>query len=437
MLETVRAYGRKKAQENGDYIAIRRRHRDWCERLAVEAETEWISSRQAAWIGRLRRELPNLREAMEYCLTEQDSLDGLRLATALFPFWVGRMFSEGRYWFDRILDSSPGEPSAPRIRALYDNSELAEAQGDIVTGTALVAEGRALAEHTHDPTIEAYGAHAAGVLALFAGDLTQARAHLEAAAHIPVLRDHPVLQIEVLQSLGTVNDLLGDSTRAIGYYQYVLDITGSAGESMYRAYTLWALGVATYRQRDDTSALRHLGDGLNLAYRVDSPLIVATCLEALAWIADRAGDAARSAVLMGAAEAAVEIAGSSTVLFPDLHGIHDKCEKRTRRILGERAFETARREGASLDVDSAIAYALGEPGPQAAVTTPAMPATTPTKRERQVADLVAEGLTNKKIAARLFISPRTAQGHVEHLLSKLGFDSRAQIAAWVVEQERK
>jgi len=59
-----------------------------------------------------------------------------------------------------------------------------------------------------------------------------------------------------------------------------------------------------------------------------------------------------------------------------------------------------------------------------------------TKREKQVAELIAEGLTNKAIAARLVISQRTAQGHVEHILSKLGFTSRAQVAAWVVEERQ-
>ncbi|MEU2014165.1 helix-turn-helix transcriptional regulator, partial [Nocardia sp. NPDC019302] len=54
-----------------------------------------------------------------------------------------------------------------------------------------------------------------------------------------------------------------------------------------------------------------------------------------------------------------------------------------------------------------------------------------TKREREVAELVAEGLTNREIAARLVISPRTAQGHVEHVLTKLGFTSRTQVAAWI------
>ncbi|KWW99081.1 putative serine/threonine protein kinase [Carbonactinospora thermoautotrophica] len=57
-----------------------------------------------------------------------------------------------------------------------------------------------------------------------------------------------------------------------------------------------------------------------------------------------------------------------------------------------------------------------------------------TRRERQIAQLVAEGLSNREIAARLVIAPRTAEAHVQHILAKLGFHSRAQIAAWVVER---
>ena len=55
-----------------------------------------------------------------------------------------------------------------------------------------------------------------------------------------------------------------------------------------------------------------------------------------------------------------------------------------------------------------------------------------TRREREVADLVAQGLTNREIAARLFISERTAESHLEQIHGKLGFHSRLQIAAWVV-----
>jgi non-specific serine/threonine protein kinase len=85
-----------------------------------------------------------------------------------------------------------------------------------------------------------------------------------------------------------------------------------------------------------------------------------------------------------------------------------------------------------MGLDAAIAYALEEQ-----TSTESTSETAPeklTRREVQVAELVAEGLTNREIAARLTISPRTAQGHVEHMLAKLGFGSRTQIAVWVVEQ---
>ncbi|WP_062993085.1 helix-turn-helix transcriptional regulator [Nocardia anaemiae] len=104
-------------------------------------------------------------------------------------------------------------------------------------------------------------------------------------------------------------------------------------------------------------------------------------------------------------------------------------ERAARDALGRRAFDAALHDGASLDLDAAIGYALGEQ-PRAATRGPGLSAELNT-REREVADLIADGLTNKSIAARLSISHRTADRHVEHILVKLGFTKRAQIAAWV------
>ncbi|MGV9665990.1 response regulator transcription factor [Nocardia niigatensis] len=102
-----------------------------------------------------------------------------------------------------------------------------------------------------------------------------------------------------------------------------------------------------------------------------------------------------------------------------------------RGALGERRFEA---DFPPWLVDGAsgsrvAAFALREP-----IEEPAGgPGTILTKRERQVADLIARGLTNRQIAINLVISQRTVQGHVEHILTKLGFNSRTQIAASVVE----
>jgi DNA-binding NarL/FixJ family response regulator len=57
-----------------------------------------------------------------------------------------------------------------------------------------------------------------------------------------------------------------------------------------------------------------------------------------------------------------------------------------------------------------------------------------TPREQEVAALIAEGMSNRQIAARLHLSERTVENHVAHILTKLAFDSRARVAAWWVSR---
>jgi DNA-binding CsgD family transcriptional regulator len=110
--------------------------------------------------------------------------------------------------------------------------------------------------------------------------------------------------------------------------------------------------------------------------------------------------------------------------------------------LGADTFTAAFEEGAALPLDEVITYALGEkPVEQAPAGRTDWPArrvgTGLTQREREIATLVVEGLTNREIASGLVISRRTAEGHVENILSKLGFTTRAQIAAWVGSTTRR
>ena len=115
--------------------------------------------------------------------------------------------------------------------------------------------------------------------------------------------------------------------------------------------------------------------------------------------------------------------GSAIVVLPNLSEYQKACEGATQRASSTEAYASAHRDGAALGFDAAVAYALGEQlHPPESI--PCGPAAHLTKRELEVADLIAEGLTNKEIAARWVISPRTAQGHVEHLLTKLGLTSR-------------
>ncbi|MDV7355992.1 protein kinase [Rhodococcus oxybenzonivorans] len=439
MLETLRDYGLEKLQHTGEYPALRRRHRDWYEQLAVRAEADWISSRQLGWIDRLTRELPNLREALQFSLTESNgghAEAGLRIATALYPLWWSRgLLSEGRRWLDRALSLASPRPTAERVMALYADSLLAGVQGDLPAAYTLTEQEREDTEQLGNAHTDALLAHSAGRLALFKGDLPGAIEQFERALERFRAEGDLHRQIGTLQGLGLACGLFGNTARAASCQEEVLAITEAHGESEYRARSVWILALMVWQQGDSGRAMRLLDEGLQLTRLTDDPVGTAWCLQALAWIAADKHQFQRAAVLLGATEALRQVMGTATVLVPDLRTHQEKCERHTRSGLGERAFEAAFRHGRNMSFEDAVAYALDEPTPAPAPQA-AGAATSLTRRERQVADLVAQGLTNKAIAARLVIAQRTAQGHVEHILTKLGFTSRAQIAAWIAEQSR-
>jgi predicted ATPase/DNA-binding CsgD family transcriptional regulator len=434
MLETLRDYGREKAQESGECSELRRQHRDWCERLALAAEADWIGPRQLEWIATLVREQSNLREASEFCMSEGPEV-GTRITAALFSFWLSQgAITEGRRWLSRLHGLVMGSATVEQAKAIYVGSLTAAVQGDLSAASVLVAEGRTFADQTTDSLLRAHIDHAEGSLALYSEDLVGARSHLEKA--VPVFAEQEVVLFEIvaLLELGLTLDLLNETDRAIECYEGALTITEARDEVMYRGYALWALAVAVWRQGDVIRAVRLLEQALRQGRSVNDRLNASLCLQALAWIAFGDNNARRAAVLMGASEQVSLSVGSSPVLLPGMMVYQDECEREVRRLLGEEAFAAARRKGGALGFRAAVGYALGEQ-PVPARTSVAGTLVRPTKREIEVAGLIAEGLTNKEIAARLVISPRTAQGHVEHLRVKLGFTSRTQIAAWFAESK--
>ena len=93
--------------------------------------------------------------------------------------------------------------------------------------------------------------------------------------------------------------------------------------------------------------------------------------------------------------------------------------------MGEEDFDEAWLQGSDLTADGAIAYVLRGRGIR---RRPARGWESLTPSELDVARLVSDGLPNKDIADRLFISPRTVQAHLTHVYSKLGVSSRVQLA---------
>ncbi|MFI5541839.1 protein kinase [Nocardia sp. NPDC051900] len=437
LLDTIRDYGRQKLDQAEQHLEIRRRHRDWYRELAERAEADWMSARQLDWISRLDREQPNLREALNFCLidTETESDAALSFAAALQPFWLSNgQTGEARHWLDRALADSPTTNTAVHAKALWLASLVADLQEGPRAASALVVQARTLATTSEDPIVHSFADLAEGVHRVFESDFPRARAPLEAALESFTARDDAYGQYWVLLWLFWTHELQGDDATAISYREKLLAITESCGDCVHRSYALWVTAVATWRRGDRDRALQLLRQALQLINQLKDSLVAAMALETLAWVVGAQDEPRRAAVLLGAAQTLSQSAGISAVLFPNLAVHHEDCERAARHTLGRQAFEAAYHQGVLLDLDAAIDYALGE---QHRTTTHGSGLSAQlTARELEVAGLVAEGLTNRAIAMRLHISHRTAGGHVEHILTKLGFTSRAQIAAWIAEGSR-
>ncbi|AHH16613.1 protein kinase domain-containing protein [Nocardia nova SH22a] len=434
MLETIQEYGERKARDDGELAELARRQRDWSEQLALAAQREWVGPRQLQWVGRLERELPNLAKALEFSVSE-GSESALRMAAALYPFWTTRgRLTEGRRWLEHALTHTPDIRTTDRAVVLYQAVETAAIQTDLSAIPGKIAELESLAEHLTDPLVTALLASARGYECLAAGDLSSASALLTDAIDIYAKAGELGLQLDAQMSLGWSYALRNDTDRALLHFRETLTATQSADEIMRRSWALWAVGFTLWRQNETDRATIHLREGIRAARLLTDPLVAAACVEILAWLAAEDHHYRRAAVLMGAADALSSVAGSSAFMFHDLLAYRDDSERNSRTALGSRTFDTARREGAAMDFDAAMNFALGKDSETSGPTTHSNQLLT--KREHQVADLVAQGWTNKAIAADLVISQRTAEGHVEHILAKLGFASRAQIAAWVAEQRQ-
>jgi len=152
-------------------------------------------------------------------------------------------------------------------------------------------------------------------------------------------------------------------------------------------------------------------------------------LDALGCLAARSGDARTAARLLGASESVRAGAGANLIGF--LAPVVAEARDRTIAKLGASRFEAEFEAGRRLRREDAIALALEEPAPASKPTEPGPLG----KREADVARLVAEGMSNRQIGAKLFISERTVDSHVRNILNKLGFNSRAQIAAWMAASQ--
>ena len=385
-----------------------------------------------AWLGALDLEADNIRMALRRCLADPDAADlGLAMAAGLGQYWRTRAVSEGAHWIDALLDRRGGD-DAIRGEALFVKVDLSVVQGDHAGGLDAAAEAGAIARRLDANGLLVRILANQAALQVIGGDVSAAHAtSAEATALAERLGDDTAF-IAAAQADAFIAFLDGDFVRMRNVGLAAAVRCRETNEIFILPVHLTSAGMGALMLGDHAAAEAALIEALEASLVIDDRPGLVLRMEMLASSAALAGRAQRAAELLGASEMLRLRIGAQ--MSPFTSQLVAKAEEDSKAALGDVRYRKAFEAGGSLDKEGALELAIGKKVVRASTPTVERAADPLGKREREVAQLIAEGLSNKEIATRLFLSERTVETHVYNILNKLGFSSRASIASWVTAE---
>ena len=448
LLDTMREFGAERlaeaaARAEGDGTGpaagpaeLRRRHRDYYRELA--AAGAGVGAEQTGWLARLGAETDNLRAALEFSFAAGgDQREGLLLTTLLRPYWlmVGQ-FSEGRRWHDLAVTVDPR--SREHVWAVFGAGVLAVQQGELGAGAPLLERAAALAAADGDENLAAHVSDAQGIVAFNGGDLETAQARYEAAleSYERIGFGDP-LALVTYSRLASACILSGALDRAVQLCEECLRRCDETGEQWARGTALWVRGATRWLSGDITAAIADSLSCLRIKESGGDLHTIAMSFDLLSVCRVATAEFELAAVLHGAGDALWTLLNAPVLMGPGYAEIRKSAADTARSALGEERFDELLSRGLAMHLADALAMAKGETPADAVLAGEPGPSSSGkqlTRREKEIAALVAAGNGNREIAARLFLSKRTVDSHMEHIFTKLGFSSRTQLASWVLGQ---
>ena len=425
LLDTIREFGLGRLRGRGTERLLRQRHLTWYAALAARQEA--FGPGRAAWIAALDADHENLRAALEFCLSEPgQATAGAQLACDLWRYWETHgHLTEGRRILTALLGRlDPGHPQRPRV--LWSAGYLAGLHGDIAEARALLEAGEAEGRAVGDLRAVAYALTYIISILYYLGEPARGQAAADDALRLHRQAGDQIGVAQALMAIGYMHLFSGEPQPAAERLVECASVCESSGNVWYHTYAQWGLATARWLLGDRDGAAEPACAALRAMRDLDDPIGVALCVDTLAWIAAGKWQALRALTLLSAADAAWSAIG---IGWPNtLYEQHAAALSTARATVSEGAYREATVKGAAMSEAEAIAFALGESSRSA----PGPPGARPrlTRREQDVAALVARGQSNSQIAAALVISARTVETHVQHIMDKLGCGTRAQIAAW-------
>jgi predicted ATPase/DNA-binding CsgD family transcriptional regulator len=419
LLEVIREYARERLRESGEVRLAETRRAAHVASLFDAFGPHRQKDREGA-LDRIFAEHSNVRDAMGWLLEHEVPVAQRILAKA----WLAYIFlrpgmdpSEIEGWLVRALESDP-IPDGMRARMLIALAQRRFARGDHEGSEISAAEGLHVATASEDTHAIAGAHHRLALSRQAAGDIPGTLSHFAEAIALYRTINLPGCAF-ALAHRALARSSSGDLAGAGADFAEALSICDAHSHlPRLRAVVRTMQGEHLARAGERDSARDAFADALDAYTEFGSEIPVARALNGMAQLATDAGKTERALRLAGAASELRARTGDTWPASGD-----DSALEQAERGLGK-SGRALRSEGRALSVAEAIALALAD-GLTARRTL--------TRREEQVATLVAEGLTSREIGQRLRITERTAETHVEHILVKLGLRSRVQLATWVAQ----
>lgn len=476
MLESLREFALEQLVLAGEHDDVYCRHATYFLALAELAELHCWGPDQVKWLDRLEREHDNFRTALQWSAEHGDFETALRLAAALGRFWLVRVYwTEGQRWFEKVLQESDRVSPSIRTKALagaagvafqrYDTARaiplleeslalcrvLGDAAGtaDALYGLGFCAylrreydkafawqeESLSVASRMGDKRRMAAAKYKMGQVAFHQGQYRQSATLLEES--LALSREDQYITGETLRLLGYVALAEGRLDDARAVLEESMAIFRAVGDRRGTADDLHTLGWVAEHRKDYKRAAELFEQSLLSCRDLDLKRDMVEALEGVAGVAIGWRDPQQAAILLGAATAQREIL--DFVRSPFFRTEHQRRFDAIRRSLREVELAKATEVGRAMPLPRVVEVALKvlhapAKQPSSAESKASRLRETPlSRREEEVVALVARGLSNREIGVTLVIGERTAEFHVQSILNKLGFRSRAQIAAWAVQ----
>lgn len=466
MLDTIHQFALEKLEKSGEERVMRDRHLQWCSAFTEEAEHAVLYADPVSELRRLDDEHANLQDALNWARETKAWEAGLRLAGNLWPFWEMRGYlGEGRYWLEMMLERQgsgaalrqSSSACAARMKAKMAVGIACWQQDDYELACAHLAEAIKLAEASHAPWYHAYSLCRRGRVLRAMGRIQEARSHYaESLRSFQLLNDRwgisrPLRDLAILARdegdyVGAARyleetlqlrrrehdtDGIADALDALGNVHLQTGQTSEANTELIEALQLFEeLG---YRQGAANSQ-RHLGflaltrkeyaladsyfrRSLRLSHQLGAISCATDALIGMQAVCIAEHDDVQAARLEGLIEAhTVGHDLAVTVLYQDWR--RSSQTLLATRLVPEQ-LKALVHQGRLTEVKRVLEHTLNPASSRRKKVDPDL-----TPREAEILDLAALGLTNREIATRLIISPRTVHAHMRSIFAKLEVKNR-------------